>query len=198
MFLCLLILLNLLCLGSPFHRLQFHSSCCFWCLPPVGKVGSVDCVGFLVEGTRASVGGWGWILLVGRTMFGGVFWGVCELIMILCSLSANGWGCVPVLLVVWHRVSSSVTCWSLSGAVSYCWDGDVWESFRHFIFTWDEEVSAGPVSWTRLSNLKDSGLTPGYSTMTLLARLRRKGWKRKKERKREREKGRKGGREERK
>ena len=29
-----------------------------------------------------------------------VCWGVCELIMILGSLSANGWGCVPVLLVV--------------------------------------------------------------------------------------------------
>ena len=39
-FLCLLILLNLLCLGSPFRSLQVHSSCCFWCLPPVGKVGS--------------------------------------------------------------------------------------------------------------------------------------------------------------
>ena len=47
-FLCLLILLDLLCLGSPFHRLQVHSSCCFWCLPPVAKVGSVGCVGFLV------------------------------------------------------------------------------------------------------------------------------------------------------
>ena len=48
----------------------------------------------------------------------GVFWGVCDLIMILGSLSANGWGCVPVLLVVWHRVSSTVACWSLSGAGS--------------------------------------------------------------------------------
>ena len=36
--------------------------------------------------------------------------------MILGSLSAIGWGCVPVLLVVWHRVSSTVACWSLSGA----------------------------------------------------------------------------------
>ena len=45
-----------------------------------------------------------------------MFWGVCELIMILGSLSAIGWGCVPVLLVVWHRVSSTVACWSLSGA----------------------------------------------------------------------------------
>ena len=37
--------------------------------------------------------------LVGRTASGGVFWGVCELIMILVSLSFNGWGCVPVLLL---------------------------------------------------------------------------------------------------
>ena len=58
------------------------------------------------------------VVLVGRTMLDGVFWGVCELSM--GSLSANGWGCVPVLLVVWHGVSSSVACWSLSGAGSYC------------------------------------------------------------------------------
>ena len=40
------------------------------------------------------------IVLVGRTTSGGVFWGVCDLIMILGILSANEWGCVPVLLVV--------------------------------------------------------------------------------------------------
>ena len=56
------------------------------------------------------------VFLVGRTVSGGVFWGVCELNMILVSLSANGWGCVPVLLVVWHGVSSTVACWLLSGA----------------------------------------------------------------------------------
>ena len=54
-FLCLLILLNLLCLGSLFRRLQVRSSRRFWCLPPMGKVGSVGCVGFLVEGTGACV-----------------------------------------------------------------------------------------------------------------------------------------------
>ena len=54
-FLYLLILLNLLCLGSPFCRRQVCSSRCFLCLPPVGKVGSVGCVGFLVEGTGACV-----------------------------------------------------------------------------------------------------------------------------------------------
>ena len=57
--------------------------------------------------------------LVGRCPSGGVFCGVCNLIMILGSLSANGWGCVPVLLVVWHRVSSTVACWSLSGVGSW-------------------------------------------------------------------------------
>ena len=56
--------------------------------------------------------------LVGRTASGDVFWGICELIMILGSLSANGWGCVPVLVVVWHSVSSSGACWLLSGAGS--------------------------------------------------------------------------------
>ena len=58
------------------------------------------------------------VFLAGRFMSSGVFWGVCDLIMILGILSANGWGCVPVLLVVWHRVSSIVACWSLTGAGS--------------------------------------------------------------------------------
>ena len=50
------------------------------------------------------------VFLVGRAASGGVFWGVCELSMILGSLSANGWVCVPVLLVVWHRASSTGAC----------------------------------------------------------------------------------------
>ena len=58
------------------------------------------------------------VFLLGRDTSGGVFWGVCELIIILASLSSNGWGCVPFLLVVWRGVSSTVACWSLSGAVS--------------------------------------------------------------------------------
>ena len=58
------------------------------------------------------------VFLVGRTMSRGVFWGVCELSMILGSLSPNGRGCVSVLLGVWHKVSSTVACWSLSGAGS--------------------------------------------------------------------------------
>ena len=59
------------------------------------------------------------VFLVGRTMSGGVFCGVCELSMILGSVSANGWGCVPVLLVVSHGVSSTGACWSLSESGSW-------------------------------------------------------------------------------
>ena len=58
------------------------------------------------------------VFLVSRTMSSGVFWSVCDLIMILGSLSANGWGYVPVFLVVWHKVFSTVACWLLSGARS--------------------------------------------------------------------------------
>ena len=72
------------------------------------------------------------VFLVGQTASSGVFWGVWEL-LILGSLSANGWVCVPVLVVVWHGVSSTGACWSLSGAGSWHWDGDLWERFRHLI-----------------------------------------------------------------
>ena len=67
-FLCLLILFNLLCLGSPFHRLQARSSHCFWCCFPVGKVDSVACVSFMVERTGAFflVGGDGSCLCGGQ------------------------------------------------------------------------------------------------------------------------------------
>ena len=58
------------------------------------------------------------VFLLSRTASGGVFWGVCGLSMILGSVSAIAWGCVPVLLVVWHGVSSTGACWSLSGAGS--------------------------------------------------------------------------------
>ena len=58
------------------------------------------------------------VFLVGRTASSGVFLFVCDLFMILGSLSANGWVCVPVLLVVWRRVSSTGACWSLSAAGS--------------------------------------------------------------------------------
>ena len=74
-----------------------------------------------MEGTSACVlvDEAGSCLSGGSSTSGGVFWGGCGLIMILGSLSANGRGCVLVLLVVWHRVSSTVACWSLSEAGSW-------------------------------------------------------------------------------
>ena len=48
--------------------------------------------------------------LMGRAASGGVFCGLFELSMTLGSLSANGWGCVPVLLVVCCEVSSTGVC----------------------------------------------------------------------------------------
>ena len=59
------------------------------------------------------------VFLLSRSASSGEFCGVCDLIMILGSLSASGCGCVPVLLVVWHIMSSTVACWSSSGDGSW-------------------------------------------------------------------------------
>ena len=56
--------------------------------------------------------------LVSRVASGGMFCHVGELSIILGSLSANGWGCVSVLLVVWHGASCTGFCWLLGGAGS--------------------------------------------------------------------------------
>ena len=84
---------------------------------PLLKVGSVGCVGILVEetGSCVLVDEAGSCLSGGQDCISGGFGGVCELSMILGSLCASGWACAPVLLVVWHGVSSTGACWSLSG-----------------------------------------------------------------------------------
>ena len=56
--------------------------------------------------------------LMGRAASDDVFFGVCELSMTLGSLSANGWGCVPVLLAVSCEASSTGACWPLGGTGS--------------------------------------------------------------------------------
>ena len=75
---------------------------------------------FLVDGTGAYVlvDEAGYFLSAGQDHLQWCVLGACDLIMILGSLSVDGWDCVPVLLVVWHRVSSTVACWPLSGAGS--------------------------------------------------------------------------------
>ena len=47
-----------------------------------------------------------------------MFWDVCELDMVLGSLSANEQVCVSVLLKVWHEVSGTGACWCMIRAWS--------------------------------------------------------------------------------
>ena len=90
--------------------------------PLVGEVGQGACVGFLVGGTGAYVlvGRAGSSPSGGQCHIRGCVLGVCELSTTLGSLSADGWGCVPVLLVVWPETSSTGTCRLLGGAGSWC------------------------------------------------------------------------------
>ena len=53
MFLCLLILFNLLHLGSSFWRVEGCFSPPLWSLPPLGGIGLITCEGFLVGGICA-------------------------------------------------------------------------------------------------------------------------------------------------
>ena len=63
-FLCLLILFRLLCLGWPFCMLEVCGSFLLWRFLPVGGVGRVACQGFLVREAcvRFLVGGDGSLL----------------------------------------------------------------------------------------------------------------------------------------
>ena len=49
----------------------------------------------------------GLVTLMGRAASGGVFSSVYELSTMFGSLSADGRGCVPVLLAVWPKASST-------------------------------------------------------------------------------------------
>ena len=55
-----------------------------------------------------------------------------------------------------------------------------WRSLRKLLpidITWGQEVSGGPMSWTRLFHLRGSGPTPSWSTKTLLCHP---AWKKRK------------------
>ena len=58
----------------------------------------------------------GLVFLVGRAVSRGVFWGVYELSTTVGSLSAHGWVCVPVLLVVWPEAFQHWSYRLLGGA----------------------------------------------------------------------------------
>ena len=91
--------------------------------PLVGEVHPRACAGFLWEG-QMPVLLWvelGLVPLMGRAVSRSVFQGCCELSMTLGNLSADGWGCVPVLLAVWlEAFQEPGTCRLLGGAGSSC------------------------------------------------------------------------------
>ena len=84
------------------------------------------------------------VFLVGRAASGGVLGGVCELSMILGSLSANGWGCVP---------GASCLAWAIQHwillAIGWTWLFMLrWRSLGELLPTdimWGQEVSGVPV-----------------------------------------------------
>ena len=69
------------------------------------------------------------------------------LLWFLGSLSANRWCCVPVLLVVWHSVPSTVACWLLSGA-----DLSVEMEIFGRVFTVWYYAEPGGLWWTSVLN----------------------------------------------
>ena len=83
----------------------------------MGGFGTVPCEDFLFE-VLMPVFRWRELDLVSPKISAtssGVFWGVCGLVMALGSLSANGQGCVPVLLKVWYEASGTGACCPLGG-----------------------------------------------------------------------------------
>ena len=75
----------------------------------MGEAGLEVCAVFLVGGVSACplVGGAGSLgPLVGRAMSRGMSRGRCGLIKSSDSLSADGWGCIPIQFVVWPGPST--------------------------------------------------------------------------------------------
>ena len=76
--------------------------------------------------------------LLGNTTASGVFWSVCELSMILGSLSANGWLCSWLAsCLAWD-----VQHWSLL-VIEWSW---LIVLRLPIDITWGQEVSGGPMS----------------------------------------------------
>ena len=73
----------------------------------MAEAGLETCAGFLVGGSIACplVGGAGSCPSGGQGPVKGVFRGDCGLRKTLSCLSADRWGCVSALLVVWHEAS---------------------------------------------------------------------------------------------
>ena len=154
-FFCLFIFFffKLLCLRSPFPRLQVWISSCFWFLPPVGNVSPVFNVGFVLGVNCACILVEGGVFppLMGMAVWGGnpVCWWFC-----LCFCLLFGWGilnwlllalgcarsCIQVeafvrVLTNWYSLELGVLWQSrvLESALSFWWLR-VWSLVREFRF----------------------------------------------------------------
>ena len=58
----------------------------------------------------------GLVNLMGRAVTRSLVGSHCELRMTLGSLSADGWGCVPTLLIVWPEASQHWSLWAVGWA----------------------------------------------------------------------------------
>lgn len=157
---CLFILFNLLCLRSSFCRLEGHSSCYLWGLPP--KVGSDKC---LMK--------FSWLARVMPTFF----WMQLDLFSpkgnalsssLFFSFYSHGMALAAFLLMaglyssfdeclawgIWHW-SVLAFGWVLVFVLSWkpSWDHSLINA------PYGQEFSGGPKSWTQVSLLRSSGLT---------------------------------------
>ena len=99
-----------------------HSFSYLWGLPPIGRVRLVHFEQYSL-GELVSVFWWIELNLASlkvSAVSSNVFWVVFALGIALGSLSANGQGCVPVLLKDRHQAFGPEACWTLGGIWSYC------------------------------------------------------------------------------
>ena len=125
--------------------------------------------------------------LMGKTTSIGMFWGVCEFTTTLGRLSADGWGCVPVLLVVWCYVSSTGACRQLGGIQILVLKWIPPGKHMPINIPWAWEFSGSPASWTQCSHPRGPGPTPGQGTKSPQATQ----WGQRKKKEKEKKEGKK-------
>ena len=140
-FLCLLILFILLCLGWPFDILAVCGSSLLWRFLAVDGVGRVACQGFLVREACVIVlvGGLDFFSLECNEVSSNEFWDVNGFVVTLSSLYIEAQGYVSVLLDIMHGMSCSGTCFFLGGSWFQCKYGGFWVLLlllSHFSRVW--------------------------------------------------------------
>ena len=106
------------------------------------------------------------VCLKGSTASSGLCWGVCKQGMALGHFSATEQCCVHVSLMVWHQTSGIGACWPFVCCMVLVLRWQPLGELLLFNVPWGCEFSHGAASWTQVSYLGDSGLTPYCSPRT--------------------------------